>query len=117
MNELDIGRSAAVMATVVDLKAMSISEEELVLPYAHVIEVLGLLESQAVPLLGWEGWLRFPDGRLGHSSKHQGTDTLGLDSVTAYRWARDTIRASQQEHECLPEMPETELLFCITLDD
>lgn len=55
MNELDIGRSAAVMATVVDLKAMSISEEELVLPYAHVIEVLGLLESQAVPLLGWEG--------------------------------------------------------------
>lgn len=100
-----------------DLKRISISERELVFSYAHAIEVLGLLESQAVPLLGWEGWLRFPDGRLGHSSKHQGTDTLGLDSVDAYRWAKDTICASQQEHECLPEVPDTELLFCITLDD
>lgn len=98
----------------IELKRMSISERELVFSYAHAIEALGLLGSKAVPLLGWEGWLRFPDGRLGHSSKHQGTDTLGLDSVDAYRWARDTIRASQQEHECLPKMLDTELLLCIT---
>lgn len=105
------------MAPMTDLKRMSISKGELVFSYAHAMEALGFLKAQPVPLLGWEGGLCFPDGRLGHSSKHQGTVTLGLDSVDAYRWARATIRASQQEHECLPEMPDTELLFCITLDD
>lgn len=100
-----------------DLKRMSVSRGELVFSYANAMEALGLLEAQAVSLMGWEGWLRFRDGRLGHSSKHQGADALGLDSVDAYRWFRDTIRASQQEHECLPEMPDTELLFCITLED
>gem|GEM_PF-4720331 len=47
-------------------------------PYAY-ITALQMLEAAGAPLLGWEGWLRYPDGTLGHADKYQGT----VDTVKA----------------------------------
>jgi hypothetical protein len=34
--------------------------------------------------LGWEGWLRYPNGQVGHSAQHQGTvDLSGLSAAQA----------------------------------
>lgn len=59
--------------TLADLQRLSVSQSELVLPYPHAITALQLLEATDAILMGWEGWLRYPDGRLGHSDMHQGT--------------------------------------------
>ena len=94
-----------------------ISENELVVSYAYVIDALGLLEAQAIPILGWEGRLRRSDGTIGHSSNHQGAGTQGLALAEAYRWVRHTIHASQKEYDRQPEKPDAELLFCVTVGD
>lgn len=101
--------------TIDDLQRLSASQSELVLPYPHAMNALELLEAAGGSLLGWEGWLRYPDGRLGHSLLHQGADTSGLDPSEAYRMARNTICLSQKEHESQASMAGVHLLFCITV--
>ncbi|SEI43777.1 hypothetical protein SAMN03159495_0229 [Pseudomonas sp. NFR16] len=59
--------------TLAGLQQLSVSQSELVLPYVHAITALQMLETAGAPLLGWEGWLLYPDGTLGHADKYQGT--------------------------------------------
>jgi hypothetical protein len=101
--------------TLSELQAKSASINELVLPLPEAIAALGILEQSGDPLLGWEGWLRRPDGRLGHSARHQGTvDLSHLSPSEAYAFAKSTMQQSQAEHDSNPEVPGSELLFCIT---
>jgi len=103
--------------TLADLQRLSVSQSELVLPYPHAITALQLLEATGATLLGWEGWLRYPDGRLGHSDMHQGTtDTSVLSSSEAYSWAKASMRLSQNEHELQNETTDIKLLFCIIVN-
>ena len=98
-----------------DLQAKSASVNELVLPLAEANMALEILLRSGTTLLGWEGWIRYPDGRLGHSAHHQGTKDLSdMPLLEAYRFARDSMQQSHSEHECNPEVPDSELLFCIT---
>ena len=98
-----------------ELQTKSASDQELVLPLASALEALGILERSGVVVLGWEGWLRYPDGRLGHSAKHQGTSSEQLATPPEQRaWLSRTMRLSQSEHDASPEIPGSELLFCIT---
>jgi hypothetical protein len=99
-----------------DLQRLSVSSSELVLPFTHAITALELLEAAEAPLLGWEGWLRYPSGRLGHSARHQGVDTSKLESSEAYRRVRSDICLSQKEHESEAAMVGIQLLFCITVN-
>ena len=101
--------------TLTDLQQLSASQNELVLPYVQAMKALELLESAGASLLGWEGWLRYPDRRLGHSPLHQGVDTSKLAPSEAYRLARDTICISQKEYESTSAMADVQLLFCITV--
>jgi hypothetical protein len=101
--------------TLLELQANSASTNELVLSLPEAIAALGLLEQAGDTLLGWEGWLRGPDGRLRHSARHQGTvDLSHLSRSEAYAFAKSTMQQSQAEHDFNPEVPASELLFCIT---
>ena len=102
--------------TLADLQRLSVSQSELVLPYPQAVTALQLLEATGATLLGWEGWLRYPDGGLGHSDMHQGTtDTSALSSSKAYSLARASMSLSQKEHELQNETTDIKLLFCISV--
>ncbi|SDO73256.1 hypothetical protein SAMN04489798_3708 [Pseudomonas arsenicoxydans] len=103
--------------TLADLQRLSVSQSELVLPYPLAITALQLLEATGAILMGWEGCLRYPDGRLGHSDMHQGTtNTSALSSSEAYSWAKVSMRLSQKEYELQNETTDIKLLFCIILN-
>jgi hypothetical protein len=59
---------------------------------AAALEAIGLLESQGIQILGWEGWVRDTQGRVGHGSAPQGTGSLQELSVhEAAQLCRTTI--------------------------
>ena len=51
----------------------STSHEETVLPIAEALEAIDLLEMKGLRILGWEGWVKTADGKVGHGSAPQGT--------------------------------------------
>ena len=54
----------------------SLSTRELVLRLPEALVVLEALAAAKVPVLGWEGWIRYPDGKVGHSREYQGTVSI-----------------------------------------
>ena len=98
-----------------NIKKRSASPNETVLTYADAMVLLSIYEKTDVKVLGWEGWIKYPDGRLGHSSNHQGTVCLSsLSKVSALTLIRSTIIESYREWLEDPEVQNAELLFCIT---
>ena len=99
-----------------NLQQYSASTRELVLPLSQALEAIELMEQLKIPVFGWEGWLRLPDGRIGHSALHQGTAVeCAITKFSEYAWLKRTIRESYDLHQSNPEAPSTELLFCITI--
>lgn len=98
-----------------EFQRQSASADELVLRLPEALEALLLMESWGTSVLGWEGWLRYPDGKLGHSARHHGTVSLPEPTTAAiHARLRDTMQPSQAEHLHNPEVPGCELLFCMT---
>ena len=92
----------------------SISERELVLPYREALELVDVARRSRVLILGWEGWLRYPDGAPGHATQ-QGTVSLhDLSVCEAADLVASTIRDDYAHWRREPH--EEELLFCITID-
>jgi hypothetical protein len=88
-----------------------------VLPFDDATAALNALEESGASILGWEGWLRYSDNRLGHSAKYQGTaDLAQLPLADAYNFCRATIRDAYQAFLSSPEVEGGELLFCLTYD-
>ena len=83
---------------------------------AEALAAIDLFESKGVLILGWEGWVKDKDGRVGHGSAPQGTVSLEDLSVSeAAKLCRETI--PQDAARWIAENPETtdELHFCITV--
>ena len=100
-----------------ELQLRSASSVELVLEYADALAALDALENSGATVLGWEGWLRHADGRLGHSGRYQGTaDLSGLSRSQAYDLCRTTITDAHSEYLTAPEVPHAQLLFCLSHD-
>jgi len=98
-----------------NLQQYSASTRELVLPLPLALEAIALMEQLKTPVFGWEGWIRLPDGRLGHSALHQGTAfECAITTSSEYAWLKQNIRESYYLHQSNPEAPSIELLFCIT---
>lgn len=98
-----------------ELQTKSASPQELVLSLPDALAAIDLFERSGTPVLGWEGWLRRPDGHLGHSAQHQGAAVDGpISTVAEYAWVKRTMQDSQTVHDLNPEVPGSELLFCIT---
>jgi len=97
-----------------ELQTRSASSRELVLSLADAETALQAMELSGIVPLGWEGWLRYPDGRLGHSAKHQGTTGQSAPGPKTYSWLLTTMRQAQAEHAATPEALGSTLLFCLT---
>ena len=100
-----------------ELQERSASPRELILAFSDAMSALDTLESHGTRVLAWEGWLRYRDGRLGHSGQHQGTiDLSTIEFSAAFDLCRSTIREADEVFRRDGERDATELLFCITHD-
>ena len=97
-----------------ELLSRSLSNREVVLPYPDVIARIHRLREFGLRLLGWEGWLRYPDGRCGHSARHQGT--VDLSDIPAQEATELCIRTIEQAQAEATREPEAgELYFCVAV--
>ena len=99
-----------------DMASRSASDREIVLPFVDALAAVQHLRDSGHHIVGWEGWLRCPDGALGHSARHQGTvDLSHLTALQAAEFCRSTMVESEDGWRRAPEVPEAELLYCITV--
>jgi hypothetical protein len=104
-------------STLQQLQEHSASATELVLSHDDALRALDLLERAGARVVGWGGWLRRADGRLGHSASFQGTADLShVPSQHSFSLCRKTISEAYDAHKRRPELPGSDLLFCITHD-
>ncbi len=75
----------------------SLSKSELVLPKAIAIKAIKFLRDHKIPILGWEGWVKYPDGSAGHPPVVLGTTSL--DDLTAEEVAELCIKTICNDHE------------------
>ncbi len=105
------------MCSYKDIKSRSASEEEIVVSYNDAMELLCIFEQDATQILGWEGWIQYLDGSLGHSQKYQGTgDLSSMLKASAIALAKSTIMQAHTEWEGKPEVSNADLLYCITIN-
>ena len=99
------------------LASRSINDREIVLPLTEALAAIDHLEGAGRHLLGWEGWLLYPDGGVGHSARHQGTADLSmLTPAEAADFCRETIRLAAAEFEADAEPVGRKLIFCISVN-
>jgi len=106
-----------------ELRSRSLSDREIVLNYADTLEAITLLIDQQVAIVCWEGWLRYSDGRKGHSGLFQGT--YGINRETGETWGdyvdraaafcKETVGKSFRLWQQAPEPTGAELFFCLSL--
>lgn len=49
----------------------------------EALEAIDIFETLGLHILGWEGWVKCADGRVGHGSAPQGTASLHYQTYTA----------------------------------
>ncbi|WP_176155087.1 hypothetical protein [Burkholderia vietnamiensis] len=52
-----------------EIALQSISPREIVLPLNAAIAAIDYCANNKIRILGWEGWIQSPDGRVGHGVK------------------------------------------------
>ena len=77
------------------LRARSVSQTEIVLPYPEILEAIDHIARQGHAFLGWEGWLRYADWRSG-LTETDAADALGA----AQRGDTHAGGASQSQRRC-----------------
>ncbi|WP_213434583.1 MULTISPECIES: hypothetical protein [Lysobacteraceae] len=98
------------------LRMRSISPREIVLPLADALEAIDYLESRSALILGWEGWVKAADGRVGHGSAgYLSTFTEHLSVAEAATDARKTIQAGALDWQEKHGGGTDALHFCITV--
>lgn len=99
------------------IKRSAVSSDEIVVDYSDAMELLYICEEKDLKILGWEGWIKFPNNSLGHSKKYQGTtDLSSMPNLSAIAFAKSTIMQAHTEWKEKPEVENADLLFCITIN-
>ncbi|WP_141735067.1 hypothetical protein [Oligoflexus tunisiensis] len=103
------------------IRQLSLSEDELVLPWDAAVEAVAILEKVGFLILCWEGWLRYADGAVGHSLSYQGSREIRRYPDES--WTDFSMRARQsflksgaeslQKFTARPENPGAQLYFCL----
>ena len=94
----------------------SISKREIVVPFEEALRVVDIMEDKGVLILGWEGWVKNEDGRVGHGSAPQGTVSLEDCSVEeTAEICRKTMTEDAAEWEKENKGSSDKLHFCITV--
>ncbi len=107
--------SVIIMYSYEDIKSRSESKSEIVVCYMDAMELLYIFEQKSTQVLGWEGWLKYSNGTLGHSQKYQGTaDLSSMSNASAIAFVKISIMQAFTEWNEQPEVSNAALLFCIT---
>jgi hypothetical protein len=104
------------------IRSRSFSQREIVLDFEDALEAIQLLKQKGWAIISWEGWLSFPDGRVGHSDQFQGTVELlpfSDESWAKYvqraaEHARATILKSAHDWDRTQKDAGSKLLYCLT---
>ncbi|WP_321863467.1 hypothetical protein [Burkholderia cenocepacia] len=100
-----------------EIARQSISPREIVLPLNAAIAAIDYCASNKIRILGWEGWIQSPDGRVGHGNAPQGTTSLEHLSIPeAADFCRRTIAAAALEWTKNNLGTRDPLHFCITVE-
>lgn len=97
-----------------DLALRSASPVEVVLPYRDALDAIRIIHSKGMGVAGWEGWIRTPDGRVGHGDAPSGATLSRLGVDESARACSEQIQAAESSWRGSSLHPEAELLFCIT---
>jgi len=114
MNELDV------LPT--ELRDKSLSGREITLEYEDALSAIDLFIKNRWGLLGWDGWILLPDGKVTSSLDHQGTcpilkeetETWDEYTQTSAEFCRRTMEISQGSWNHKPEVEGGLLYFCLT---
>ncbi len=106
-----------------DLRARSLSKREIILGYDDALRAIDILIEARWAILGWEGLVRYPDGRIVHSAKFQGTGSItqmqdepwDLYVLKSAEFCRTTICEDHERWRQSPEHPDADLYFCLTV--
>ena len=106
-------------------KEKSLSKDEYVLSYEDAIEFINEMVIQKIPIVAWEGWIKYRFGKIGHSETFQGTaaclqrndEDIETYIKRANNFARSTIEAEWMRWYTEPEIKKGTLYFCITIDE
>jgi hypothetical protein len=103
-----------------DLRSRSLSPREPVFVLDDALEALALYETAGWAQLGWETWLTYPGGRIGHAP----TRTLDLEQGRSEAWHEfvrrshdvcvETIQATQRDWDAGSHNEGEVLHFCLT---
>lgn len=106
----------ALSALPTDLSHKSISSCEVVLPLAEALRAIDLLEGADFHILGWEGWVKCADGRVGHGSagKYSSISLHDQTPEEAARITRQGIAEDAASWESENAGTTDQLYFCIT---
>jgi hypothetical protein len=105
------------------LRSQSLSEREIVLSYQQALEALEILVAATFALLGWEGWVKYADGRHGHTPGGvMGTEPIeqevgetGENYVQrSARFCAETMTKEQPAWNTHPGSAHLPLSFCLT---
>jgi hypothetical protein len=107
------------------LREQSLSDREIVLPYQEAKEALELLERVHWALLGWEGWVKYPDGTHGFAPGGvMGTESIEREPGEMWedyvqrsvRFCHETIDQEYRNWNANPRYAHLVLSFCLTAD-
>lgn len=105
------------MYSLEEIKARSYSDNEIVLNYTDAMELLYWFGENRTKIYGWIGWILYPSGKLGHSTRYQcavDSETLPTDSAIAL--TKSQMMQANWEWSEKPEVDSGELLFSITAE-
>ena len=98
----------------IELAARSLSPDELVLSADDAMDALVHFAESGVHVLGWEAWIRYADGTVGHPPTVIGSVDLSADP-DPIGFCRDTIREEKARWDEDEHPDGREMYFCIAI--
>ena len=78
-----------------ELRRQSLSDREIVLPYAEALLAIDALKKSGYAVVVWEGWVLYPDGRVGHAS-HEAQGTADHEWMGQWNAAEEFVRRTME---------------------
>jgi hypothetical protein len=108
--------SKALSVLPAELTVKSISTREVVLPLVDALRAIEILETAGFHILGWEGWVKSTDGRVGHGSagRYSSISLENLPPGEAANLTRQGIAEDAESWKAENVGATDALYFCIT---
>ena len=114
MNELDVLPA--------ELRMKSLSERQIALAYDDALMAIDHLVNNRWALLGWDGWVLLPNGKVKASLQHQGTCTVYKEKGETWEeymrssaeFCKEIMGISQRSWNHKPEVSGGVLYFCLS---